>query len=567
MQSEGIEPNARTIASVLPACARLQNLSLGKELHGYITRRGFISNLFVVSGLIDVYRRCADMRSGVRLFSKLAVKNEVSCSTVIVGYCESGYTSEAKELFDQIEALGIRKEIISWNSMISGYVDNFQYDEAFTMFKDLLMEDGIEPDRFTLGSVLAACADRASFRLGKAIHSQAIVRGLHSNTFVGGALIEMYCKCRDLNAARKVFDQVAERDIATYNALISGYARSKQIKKIQHLIQRMEQDGFQANVYTWNSILAGHVENNLHEVAMQLFLEMQASGITPDVYTVGIILTACSRLATIARGKQVHAYTIRRCYDSDVQIGATLVDMYAKCGSIRHALIAYKRISNPNLICHNAMLTAYAMHGHGEDGIALFHEMLENGFRPDQVTFLAVLSSCVHIGSVKTGREFFDLMRHYHVKPTIKHYTCMVDLLSRTGLVSEAYDLIKKVPMADCDSVLWGALLGGCLTHHNTEIGEIAAKRLIELEPDNTGNYVLLANLYAYDGRWDDLAKTRQKLKDRGMHKNPGCSWIEDRDEVHIFLANDKSHRRTEEIYTMIDALTLHMKSWREIVV
>ncbi|XWS48604.1 hypothetical protein CRYUN_Cryun13aG0091200 [Craigia yunnanensis] len=535
MLGEGIEPNAQTLASVLPACARLQKLSLGKEFHGYITRHRFMSNSIVVNGLIDVYRRCGDMTSAFQLFSKFSVKNAISCNTVIVGYCENGNVSKAKELFDQMKIMAIKKDIISWNTMISGYVNNSLFDEALNLFKHVLMEDGIEPDSFTLGSALTACADKASLRLGREIHSQAIVRGLQSNTFVGGALVEMYCKCQDLVAAQNAFNEVSERDTATWNALISGYARCNQIENIQYLLRKMKEDGFEPNVYTWNGIIAGHVENDLHDKAIQLFSEMQTSNMRPDIYTIGIILPACSRSATIEWGKQVHAHSVRCGYDADVYIGAALVDMYAKCGSIQHALLAYNRISEPNLVSHNAMLTAFAMHGHGEDGIALFRRMIANGFSPDHVTFLSALSSCVHVGSIEMCQKLFYLMQQHDVKPTIKHYTCMIDLLSRAGQLNEAYELIKRVPM-EADSVMWGALLGGCVIRGNVELGQIAAERLIALEPNNTGNYVLLANLYAYAEKWSDLARTRQKIKDSGMFKIPGCSWIQDRDDIHVFL-------------------------------
>ncbi|XVF12705.1 hypothetical protein REPUB_Repub08aG0142600 [Reevesia pubescens] len=559
MVGEGIEPNAQTLASVLPACARLQKLSLGKEFHGYITRHRFMSNHIVVNGLIDVYRRCGDMTSAFQLFSKFSVKNVVSCNTMIVGYCENGNVSKAKELFDQMEIMAIKKDIISWNSMISGYVNNSLFNAALNLFKHVLMEV-IEPDSFTLGSALTACADTASLRLGREIHSQAIVRGLQSNTFVGGALVEMYCKFQDLMAAQIAFNDVSERDTATWNALISGYARCNQIENIQHLLRKMKEDSFEPNVYTWNGIIAGHVENDVLDKAIQLFSEMQTSNMRPDIYTIGIILPACSRSATIERGKQVHAHSVRCGYDADVYIGAALVDMYAKCGSLQHALLAYNRISDPNLVSHNAMLTAYAMHGHGEDGVAFFRRMIANGFRPDHVTFLSALSSCVHVGSVEMGQEVFGLMHHYDVKPTLKHYTCIIDLLSRAGQLNEAYEIIKRVPM-EADSVMWGALLGGCVIRGNVELGEIAAERLIALEPNNTGNYVLLANLYAYAGKWSDLARTRQKFKDIGMFKIPGCSWIEDRDDIHVFLAYDKSHKKTEDIYATLDKLTLHMKT------
>ncbi|KAL5738672.1 hypothetical protein ACOSP7_031433 [Xanthoceras sorbifolium] len=553
MQEEGLEPNVQTLASVLPACARLQKLSLGKEFHGYITRHGFMHNPFVVNGLVDVYRRCADMGSAFKLFSKFSVKNEVSCNTMIVGYL-------GIELFDQMEQLGVEKDVISWNSMISGYVDNFMFDEALSMFKDLLMEEDIKRNSFTFGSALTACADMASFKLGKEIHAHAIIYSLQTNTFVGGALVEMYCKCQDLDAAQMAFDEVTERDTPTWNALISGHAHCNQIENIEHLLQKMKEDGFEQNIYTWNGIIAGHVENNHHDRAMHLFSEMQTSNLMPDIYTVGIILSACSSLATIEREKQVHAHSVRCGYDSDVHIGAALVDMYAKCGSLKHAFSAYKRIQNPNLVSQNAMLTAYAMHGHGEEGIAHFRRMLADGFRPDHVSFLSVLSSCVHAGCIERGHEFFDLMGYYNVKPSLKYYTCMVDLSSRAGQLDEAYETVKRTPMVP-DSVMWGTLLGGCVIHGNVELGQTAAEKLVEFEPENSGNYVLLANLYAYAGRWSDLARTRQTMKHRIMHKNPGCSRIEVRDGIHGFLASDRSHERTEEIYTTLDSLTLHIKT------
>ncbi|GAV82829.1 PPR domain-containing protein/PPR_1 domain-containing protein/PPR_2 domain-containing protein [Cephalotus follicularis] len=559
MLAEGLRPNARTLASVLPACARLRELSLGKEIHGYITRHGFMFNPFVVNGLVDVYRRSADMVSALKLFSKFSVKNAVSWNTIIVGYCENGDVSKAKEIFDQMELLGIEKDITSWNSMISGYVDNFLFCEALAMLKDLMMEDRVEPNSFTLGSALTACADLASLRQGKEIHSYAIVKGLQSDTFVGGALVDMYFKCGDLVAAQLAFNEVTERNTATWNALISGYARYNHIQHVEILLQKMKDIGFEPNVYTWNGIIAGYVENGHHALAMKLFTELQTLNLRPDIYTVGTILTACSRFATIERGKQVHAHSIRCVYDSDVHIGAALVDMYAKCGSIERALLAYNRITNPSLVSHNAMLTAYALHGLGEEGIGFFRKMLAHGFRPDHVTFLSVLSSCVHAGSVDTGYELFDLMGFYNLKPTLKHYTCMVDLLSRAGRIIEAYELIKKIPL-EPDSVMWGALLGGCVLSRNVDIGEIAAEKLIELEPSNAGNYVLLANLYAYAARWSDLARMREVIKNGRMEKNPGCSWIEDRGEIHVFLAGDKYHKRAKEIYSALDNLTHQMK-------
>ncbi|KAL1824004.1 hypothetical protein ACET3Z_010782 [Daucus carota] len=564
MQAAGVEPNARTLASVLPACARLNKLRLGREVHGFIVRRGLMGNQIVVNGLLDVYRRCKDLDSAVRIFSKFSVQNAACYNTMIVAYSEAGEISKARRLFDHMELNRLERNIISWNLIISGYVDNSLFREALTMFIDLLRHDCVATNSFTLGSVLTACTDMGLTRLGKEIHAHAIVRGLQSNPFVGGSLVKMYSKCQDIKSARTSFDEVSERDLATWNALISGYSRCNQTEHILVSLQEMRVDGFEPNVYTWNGIIAGLVENGCHELALEMFPKMHSSNLHPDIYTIGSILTSCSRLATLERGKQVHAHSIRFGYESDFYIGAALVDMYAKCGNIKHSHLAYNRISTRNLVTENSMLTAYAMHGHGEEGIAFFRKMLIDGFVPDTVTFLSVLSSCVHAGSVEAGKEFFKLLRSYNVNPTLKHFTCMVDLLSRAGELNEAYRLICEMPLQP-DSIIWGAFLGGCVLAGNVDLGEVAAKRLIELEPDNTANYVVLANLYAYAGRWKELAKTRKIIKEKHMNKNPGCSWIETSDQIHVFVSGDISHKNHDDIYNTLYNLRNHMSLVQEL--
>ncbi|CAI9775081.1 unnamed protein product [Fraxinus pennsylvanica] len=244
MKVAGFEPNARTLASILPACARLKRLRLGREIYGYIARHGFMSSPFIVNGLVDLYRRCGDMESAFQIFSKFSVRDAVSFNTMIAGYCDNGDVLKAKELFDQMEPEGKMRDLISWNSMISGYVDNFMFDEALSMFTDLITTGGIEPDSFTLGSALGACAKMGSLRLGKGMHSYCIVKGLQSNLFIGGGLVEMYCRCQDPETAQKALQEVPERNIAIWNSLISGYARCNQTENIQCILQKMEDDGF-----------------------------------------------------------------------------------------------------------------------------------------------------------------------------------------------------------------------------------------------------------------------------------------------------------------------------------
>ena len=559
MLKSGIKPNAQTLASILPSCGRMRALTVGKEIHGYVMRHELVYNSYVVNGLIDVYRRCRDMESSGELFLRFSAKNSVSYNTMIVGYCENGNLKKAKDMFDRMKYDGVKRDTISWNSMISGYCDNGKFDKGLEVFREMQFAEGIEPDSFTIGSALACCAALAALREGREIHSYAIVRGLDLNPFIADALVDMYCRCEEFMFAELVFFNINERDTMTWNLLISGYARANQVNRSQELLHLMERDGFDPNIYTWNGLIAGCMENGHNELALQIFSQLQETELRPDIFTIGMILPVCSRLLSIEKGKQVHAYSIRCGYDTDVHIGAAIVDMYAKCGTIKLARLAFHRISQHNLVSFNTMLAGFALHGLAKEGLALFHGMMDDGIRPDAITFLSVLSLCVHGGATKEGLLYFNMMKTYQINPELKHYTCMVDLFSRAGKLREAHEFIWNMLMKP-DAVVWGALLNGCVVHSDLELGEIAANRLIEQEEDNAGNYVLLANLYAATGRLKDLARTRRVIGERGIHKSPGCSWIEDRGQVHVFLASDRSHRLTDEIYATLEKLNSHMR-------
>ncbi|XP_051138348.1 pentatricopeptide repeat-containing protein At2g13600-like [Andrographis paniculata] len=556
MGRSGVELNARVLGDVVAGCCRLRKARLGEEIYGYIMRRGYMSSTYLVNGVIDLYCKCGDMGRSFEVFLRFSGRDEVSFNTMIAGYCVDGDVAKAKALFDAMEYEGVSKGLITWNSMVSGYVDNLMFDEAVTMVTELMSEGAIEPNSFTLGSVLHGCAETGSLRLGKAVHSYCIVRGLETNLFVGTALVDMYCRCRDLEAAERALRWVPERDVVIWNALISGHARCDKIDSLRRIMQEMRDDGFEPNVHTWNRAIAGLVKNSHHELALQLFSDLP---VRLDIYSVGIILPACSRLATVERGKQAHGFAIRRGYERDEYIAAALIDMYAKCGLITYAKQVYKWANNRNLVIQNAMLNAYAVNGFGEDGIAFFRRMLADGAKPDRVTFLAVLSSCVHAGSVEAGLEFLDMMAAYGVTPGLKHYTCVVDLLSGSGQLKRAHEIVEEMPV-EPDPVIWGAVLKGCISRREFDLGEIAARKLIELEPDNSGNYVMLGNLYASAGKWRQFGELRQRMKNEEMHKIPGCSWIEDKDGTHVFTACSRSHKQAKEIYDMLDSLTAHMR-------
>jgi pentatricopeptide repeat protein len=559
MLESGVEPNSQTFSSLLPSCGRLGILNLGKELHGYVMRHGLITSSFVVNGLMDVYWRCGDIVSAENLFMWFSAQNIVSYNTLLIGYFQTGKLKKAKDLFEKIELNGIKRDDISWISIISGHVDHEMNDEALSMFRKMMREGQIKPNQYHLGSTLLACADSGAFKHGKELHSHAIIRGFASDPIVGSALVELYCNCKDLTAAELAFMGILERNIWNWNVLSMGHARNGNFMRSLQLVEEMKECGLEPTIHTWNGLIAGCMENGENELAFELFRKLLSEGIRPDIHTIGMVLPICSRTLSIELGKQVHAHAIRCRYESEVRIGAPLVDMYCKCGNIRLGVLAFERIREHNLVSWNTILAGYATHGLGLEGINVFNKLLKDGLIPNEITFVSVLSSCVHIGDVEKGHLYFKMMQKYGIEPDLKHYTCMVDLLSRAGQLNEAFDLIQTMPFQP-DLFVWSALLNGCITRCNLELGEIAGSKLIELDEDNMANYVLLANLYASTEKWDDLARIRSLIREKGMHKNPGCSWIEFRDSVHMFLAGDTSHEEVDKIYDLLDVLHLHMK-------
>jgi len=416
------------------------------------------------------------------------------------------------------------RDVVSWNAMIAGYVQNGQGGESLKLFSQMQLA-GMKADSVTVSSILPACANLADLEQGKKIHDYITSSGFESDVFVGSALVDMYAKCRSIENARHVFDKMSRRDVVT-----------------------------------WNSMIAGYAQNGLGNEALMLMYKMQLSGMKPNSVTVMSVLSVCTNLAALQQGKEIHGLIIRDGLESDVIVGSALVVMYAKCGNIIIARQVFDRIPQRDVALWNAIISGYAMHGRGEETLKLFYEMQQARIAPDGITLTSVLSACSHAGLVNEGWQYFRSMsRDYGIMPTVEHYACMVDLLGRSGCLSEAQHFINKMPL-EPDACVLGALLGACRVHGNIELAECVAERLFVLEPQNAGNYVLLSNIYATAGRGDDVAKIRKMMRDRGLIKNPGCSWIEVDNKVHAFYVGDKSHPQAEVIYAMLESLAGQMK-------
>lgn len=339
--------------------------------------------------------------------------------------------------------------------------------------------------------------------------------------------------------------------------MLVAYLRCGELDEASRLFRDMEE----RNVRTWNSILAGFVRGGRYKEVLDLFQEMMLGCVKPDKITVVSVVSASASLGALDQGKWVHGYLKRRGLEFDVVIGTALIDMYGKCGSVEEAAEVFREMPKRDVLAWTAMISALAIHGLGEEAFALLEEMEERGLRPNSVTFGALLSACAHSGMVEKGRWCFDRMKRiYLIEPQVQHYACMVDLLGRAGLFEEAESLIGDMPM-DPDLFVWGALLGACRMHGNVELGERVAARLITMDPLNHAYYIILSDIYAKAKRFADVKRIRAFMKDQGIMKtSPGCSLIEVDGQVYEFSAKGIRKELTEEMEWALNVVSGEMK-------
>ncbi|XP_020112434.1 pentatricopeptide repeat-containing protein At5g08510 [Ananas comosus] len=411
----------------------------------------------------------------------------------------------------------------------------------------------------SLASSAAAAAGAGDGGGRGALHALLLKSGVPRDAFVATALIDLYAKSGLLAPARRLFDETPRRDVAVWNSMIAGYARGGDLARAGELFDAMPE----RNVVSWTSLVSGYARSGRCEEAVRVFLRMWGEGgeARPNEVTLASVLPACASLGAMGLGERIERYARENGLVGNVFVSNALVEMYAKCGSIERARRVFDEMGERRNLCSwNSMIMGLAVHGRCRQALELFHEMLAVGIAPDDITFVGVLLACTHGGLVDQGKHFFYSMeREFSLTPKIEHYGCMVDLLGRAGLLKEAYTLIKSMPM-EPDSVIWGALLGACSFHGEVEIAEIAASFLFKLEPWNTGNQVILSNIYASTGKWSSVAKVWKMMKDKQHKKSAGYSFIELEGSIHKFLVEDTSHPRFEEIYEALDEITMTMK-------
>ncbi|XP_024978452.1 pentatricopeptide repeat-containing protein At1g08070, chloroplastic-like [Cynara cardunculus var. scolymus] len=433
-------------------------------------------------------------------------------SKLFTMYSELGrlYMKDAQKVFDNLS----ERDVFLWNSKIQTYANSGLSTEALDVYKEMC-EQGVVMDKYTFTFVLKASGIVKDENTGCIIHGHVVKCGFYSNVFVGNALVAFYAKCKMIEACRRVFEEIPQKDLVSWNAIISGYTT-----------------------------------NGCFIEALELFhalLHDESIG-APEHASLVAILPACTQAADVRLGFWIHCYTIKTGLANDAMLGSGLIAMYGNCGHLDYACHVFDQIPERNIMVWTAMMRSCGMHGNAEKTLNLFSNFLKDGLRPDGVMFLCLLSTCSHAGLVAKGREIFKQMDDYGIEKGQEHYACMVDLFGRAGLVMEAAELIETMPMVVGKDV-YGALLGACGMHNNIGLAEVAAEKLFGLDPESGGRYVTLAKIYGSAGRLKEAAAVRKTMVKSGIKKAFGCSMVEVEGVVHRFGAEDETHVRRKEIF------------------
>ncbi|XP_022764847.1 pentatricopeptide repeat-containing protein At2g40720-like [Durio zibethinus] len=590
MKGENVKFVSESFSSTLSACGYGDVVDFGRQVHCDLIKLGFENNPFVYTSLLSMYGKCQFVEDAENVFHQVLDKgielwnamistfvcnkysyaafevynkmrcnlitpdsftlsNVLSCGSMIgiynVGrsvhaelvkrpidssttvqsalltmYCKSGSVDDANSVLRTIREM----DVVAWGSMISGFCQNSKFREALDYF-GRMDADGVRPDSDIMSSVISACTGLENVDSGCMIHGYVIKIGLDRDVYVGSSLVDMYSKCGFPDMAENLFSDMPHKNLVTWNLMMSCYCR-----------------------------------NGLPDQSINLFSKIVQHGFYPDSVSITSVLAAVSSIAALLNGKIIHGYLVRLEIKSDIQLENALMDMYIKCGFLKYAEYIFQHMSQKDVVTWNCMISGYGSHGNCLQALSLFDEMKNCGIKPDDVTFLSLISSCNHAGLVDEGHNIFQCMTVEHaIEPKMEHYVNIIDLLGRAGRLEDAYNFIKTMPM-EPDRSVWLSMLCASRAHSNVELGELAAQNLLKLEPDRGSNYVQLLHLYGESELWDKAANIRSTMKEKGLKKNPGCSWIELRNKVDVFFSRDSSSLKTMEMYEILHCLRRNME-------
>lgn len=504
----------------LKLCARNQTPSAARKLHGQLIKTGLGGPL--PNTLVDAYGKC-------------------------------GLLHDALHLFDEIP----HRDHVSWASILTAHNQANLPERTLSLFPVMFTVDGLQPDHFVFASLVKACACLGAIRQGKQVHGRYLLSPFCEDDVVKSSLVDMYAKCGLPDDAYAVFCSISLRNSVSWTAMISGYARSGRKSDAIEMFRRAPVK----NLYSWTALISGLVQSGNGSDAFDLFIEMLREGIDiVDPLVLSSIVGACANLAVLELGRQVHGLVIALGYESCLFISNALVDMYAKCSDILSAKDIFGRMHRRDVVSWTSIIVGAAQHGQAEEALALYDEMVRAGTKPNEVTFVGLLYACSHVGLVSKGRHLFESMAaDYGIRPSLQHYTCLMDLLSRSGRLDEAEKVLNSVPFK-LDEATWAALLSACKHHRNTQMGIRVANHLLSLNPEDPSTYILLSNVYAGACMWENVSKVRKLMADMDVKKRPGYSSIDIGKERQVFYAGETSHPLKDEIFSLLKEFEAEMR-------
>eukprot|EP00268_Persea_americana_P009070 TRINITY_DN13576_c0_g1_i1.p1 TRINITY_DN13576_c0_g1~~TRINITY_DN13576_c0_g1_i1.p1 ORF type:complete len:735 (+),score=158.15 TRINITY_DN13576_c0_g1_i1:201-2405(+) len=574
--------NLVSYCAMITGFARLGMLREAERLYSEVPIAG--RDPVASNALISGYLKYGELEDAVRVFEGMSERDVVSWSSIVDGFCKEGKIDDAREAFEKMP----ERNVVSWTAMVGGYLRAGMWEDGFRAFSRMRSE-GVGINSTTLTVIIGACATMDRFKQGIQIHCLVLKMGFGYDVFLGNCLITMFSRSGWMDGAQKVFDSIRNKDAVSWNSLITGYVQNDGIEEAYVLFKKMPKRdvvswtsvmmGFSdrgrilesltlfedmptKDDVAWTAIISGFVGNGEYEQAIHWFIRMAREGVRPNPLTLSSILSASASLAALNQGLQIQTLVVKMDLESDVSVQNALVSMYAKCGNVDDAYQIFLSIDEPTLVSMNSMITGFAQHGFAEEALGLFKQIQIGSYKPNAITFLGVLSACAHAGLVEEGWNYFKSMRSSHcIEPEPDHYTCMVDLLGRAGLLKEAIGLINSMPF-EPHSAVWGALLNASRTHLNLDLAKLAAQRLFELEPENATAYAVLSKMYYEAGLKREEEELRIIKKSKGIKKSPGCSWITVNSKVHLFLAGDQSHKESTEIRAVLRNFALEVQGF-----
>uniref|UniRef100_A0A7C9A4F8 Uncharacterized protein n=1 Tax=Opuntia streptacantha TaxID=393608 RepID=A0A7C9A4F8_OPUST len=575
------------LGGLLHLCSKVRALRHGLALHGAALKAGRLANVVLSNHVLNMYAKCGGIALAHQLFDEMPERNLVSWAALISGYDQAGELFIAIDLYSRLRLALLPNEFVfgsvisacaslsclplgqqvhaqslklgcasisfvsnaliscymkcgscddafaifsalltpnsvSYNALIAGFVQNQRPARGLQTFQ-LMRQSGLIPDRFSYAGVLEACTIVMDIQEGLQLHCQTIKFRLDAAPFVGNVIIAMYSKFGLMDEAEKVFRSIRGKDVISWNTIITAYAQHADYVKSLDVLRELREENF----------------------------------LQPDDFTFAGALAACTGIASMHHGKQIHAFLVRTKLNWDAAVKNALLNMYAKCGCIAYAYSIFKQMSHPNLVSWNSIIAGFGNHGLGEKALYLFGKMKESGLKPDSLTFIALLIACNHAGLVDEGESLFNCMEEvYGVRPSLEHFSCLIDILGRAGRLAEAERCMRKFHFEN-NPVVVGSLLSACWLHGEGGVGERLGEQLLKLQPISTSPFVLLSNLYASDSMWSDVAEVRKMLKGSGLRKEPGYSIIEVQGKVEKFRIGDCSHGRIDEIRDVLRLLCL----------